>query len=515
MSLRSKLLIGIGLLFAAGLGVTAVVTISAVRADMIEKVDTTITQVSRRPPPTAVIGGPQPGQGAPHGFDSIADVPAQPDPPIDPGPPDGAPDPAQDFAELALVTYGPDGRITSAAPSGFRGDRDSLPALPDDAADLPRGEIFNVEGLDGSLRYRAIVAPMSGGGDFVVAAPLSAVDSTFRLLVIVWIITGIVVLALLIAGGWFVIRRDLKPVEAMADTAGEIAAGDLTRRVEHADDKTELGRLGTSLNTMLGQIETAFAAQRDSEDRLRRFVADASHELRTPVTAIRGYAELYQHGALDDTAELDMAIGRIESEALRMGDLVEDLLLLARLDQGRPLEREIVDLLAVCEDVVADTHAIDPGRDIRLEATAGTDAPDGTWTVTGDPGRLHQVIQILVTNARVHGGPDAVVTIRLSELSAGSTSGVPAGASSPAAEGRLVLLEVADTGHGLSPEEAAHVFDRFYRSPSARAETSGSGLGLSIAQSVVTAHGGQIRFDSRLGSSTRVSISLPATGMAV
>jgi two-component system OmpR family sensor kinase len=280
------------------------------------------------------------------------------------------------------------------------------------------------------------------------------------------------------------------PLERIASTAGDIAGGDLSRRVEPAEPDTEIGRLGLALNAMLAQIETAFAERAASEDRLRRFVADASHELRTPLTAIRGYAELFRRGAAERPEDLARAMRRIEDEAARMGLLVEDLLLLARLDQGRPLERGPVDLVAVAGDALADLSAIEPDRPVTFEH------PD-RLVVSGDEARLRQVAGNLVTNARIHTPEGTGVHVRVR-----------------ASDGQAVL-EVADEGPGLPPGEENLVFERFYRADAARARTGdsqGTGLGLSIVAAIVAAHGGSVSAGSPpSGRGAYFMVALPLT----
>jgi two-component system OmpR family sensor kinase len=284
------------------------------------------------------------------------------------------------------------------------------------------------------------------------------------------------------------------PLERIAATAGDIAGGDLSRRVEPAEPDTEIGRLGLALNAMLTQIETAFAERAASEDRLRRFVADASHELRTPLTAIRGYAELFRRGAAERPEDLARAMRRIEDEAARMGLLVEDLLLLARLDQGRPLEQGPVDLVAVAGDALADLSAIDPARPVTYEHPAALVVP-------GDEARLRQVAGNLLTNARVHTPEGTAVHVRVR-----------------ASDGQAIL-EVADEGPGLPAGEEATVFERFYRADAARARTGpsgasggGTGLGLSIVAAIVAAHGGTVHAGSPpSGRGAYFLVALPST----
>jgi two-component system OmpR family sensor kinase len=276
----------------------------------------------------------------------------------------------------------------------------------------------------------------------------------------------------------------------MGATAGAIAAGDLSRRVEPADERTEIGRLGIALNTMLAQIEAAFEERRASESRLRRFIADASHELRTPLTSIRGYAELFRRGANNRPEDLAKSMARIEAEAARMGILVDDLLLLARLDQGRPLQREPVDLVRIVTESVDAARVIEPERRILLDAPA-------TLPALGDAGRLRQVVDNLLDNVRVHTAPGAPAHVRLW------------------VDGELAVLEVADEGDGMSPEVAERIFERFFRGDPARSrDTGGAGLGLSIVVAIVEAHGGTAEVGTRPeggGSVFTVRTPLPAT----
>lgn len=299
------------------------------------------------------------------------------------------------------------------------------------------------------------------------------------------VISSVVTVLAIGALSAFAIRSGLRPLENIADTAAEIGSGDLTRRIATADPDTELGRLGTALNTMLERLESAFRDKESSEARLRRFVADASHELRTPIATIRGYAELFRRGAAERPNHLAEVISRVESEALRMGTLVDELLLLARLDQGRPLERETVELTALATDAVNDARATQPARLIELEHT-------GPLTVTGDPGRLRQVLANVLSNVLAHTPVDASATVRLR------------------ADGEHAVIEVVDTGPGLAEHERARVFERFYRSERARGgDTGGSGLGLPIVESVAIAHGGTVTLTSEKGHGTTVRIALP------
>ena len=292
--------------------------------------------------------------------------------------------------------------------------------------------------------------------------------------------------------GFAVVQRSLRPLAEVEQTAAAIAAGQLDRRVPERDPRTEVGRLSLALNGMLAQIQQALASSessaekaRGSEDRMRRFITDASHELRTPLTTIRGFAELYRQGAARDVA---MLLSRIESEASRMGLLVDDLLLLARLDVQRPLEHHRVDLLALASDAVHDAQAMDPKRTITMEVLDGPGTPE----VLGDEPRIRQVLSNLVVNALQHTPESAAVTVRVGT------------------DGDDAVLEVADKGPGMSQQDASRVFERFYRTDSSRARASGgTGLGLSIVDSLVRAHGGVVSVTTAPGEGCCFRVTLP------
>jgi two-component system OmpR family sensor kinase len=359
---------------------------------------------------------------------------------------------------------------------------------PDEAiAAAETGEPFTVGavGSDGRFRVRAVTDPASGLVQ-VVAAPLDDADAAISRLVTVEVVATAVALAALGVVAWWVIRLGVRPVKEMADAAAAIAGGDLSHRVPEGDPRTEAGELGAALNGMLGRIEDAFDERSRADRRLRQFVADASHELRTPVTTIRGYAELYGTGGLDEPAALDDAMRRTGQEAVRMGALVEDMLHLARLDQGRPLAREPVDLGDLARDAAADARAVDGERPVTVTVAAPAN-------VTGDPDRLRQVLANLVGNARVHTPPGTRVAIDV------------------ARRGDEAVVEVADTGPGMAPAVAERAFERFYRAdPSRSRHRGGSGLGLAIVHAIVTAHGGRVDLDSTPGEGTRVRVVLPS-----
>jgi two-component system OmpR family sensor kinase len=328
-----------------------------------------------------------------------------------------------------------------------------------------------------------------------VAYDLSEIQHTVRSLA--WLQLGIGVAVLLVLGlaGSWVVHRSLEPLTEVEQTAAAIAAGQLDRRVPERDSRTEVGRLSAALNGMLAQIQKAVAASEYSaeqalisEDRMRRFITDASHELRTPLTTMRGFAELYRQGAARD---MEMVMSRIESESRRMGLLIDDLLLLARLDTQRPIERKRVDLLVLATDAVHDARAVSPGRSITIEVVDGPGTPEAL----GDEARLRQVLGNLMTNALQHTPESANITVRV-----GTTA-------------EDAILEVVDEGPGMSPEDALRIFERFYRTDSSRARSSGgSGLGLSIVDSLVQAHGGTVNVTTAPGQGCRFYVSLPRVG---
>jgi two-component system OmpR family sensor kinase len=322
-------------------------------------------------------------------------------------------------------------------------------------------------------------------GTGVIAISLADVEETLRKLLFVELLVTIGVIAAAGGAAWWLIRAGLRPLTEMEGAAADIAAGDLSRRIETTDETTEVGRLGTALNVMLEKIETAFAERSASEARLRRFVADASHELRTPLTSIRGYAELFRRGARSRPEDLEKSMQRIEDESARMGILVDELLLLARLDQGPMLERAPVDLARVASDAVNDAHVVQPDRPIDLQIAEPV-------VVEGDDARLRQVAANLMSNALEHTPPGTAVHVSLRR------------------EGDNAVLEVADEGPGLDEEQAGKVFDRFFRVDPARArDNGGAGLGLAIVAAIVGAHGGTVKVDTALGTGARFVVRLP------
>ncbi|MFN2628697.1 MAG: sensor histidine kinase, partial [Gaiellaceae bacterium] len=401
---------------------------------------------------------------------------------------------AGDFIEIRSPT----GRIlSSGGVPRFPGDALPPPPQLPGTISLPRVgrspdrvRYFSVPANTGGLRYR-IRASLDPGENviLIVGTPLGEVDSTLHRLLLIELLVTLFVLAAIALLGLWIVRLGLRPLGAIGRTADAIAAGDLSRRVERAEERTEVGRLGLALNSMLGQIEAAFQARAASEARLRRFVADASHELRTPLAGIRAYAELFGRGANQRPDDLARSMRGIERESERMGVLVEDLLLLARLDEGRPLEREPVRLSEVVTEAVETARAVEPARPIELTVEP--------VVVLGDRDRLRQILDNLLSNVRSH-----------------TPAGTPAHVSLGTSNGTAVL-EVRDEGPGLSAEDELRVFERFYRADASRSrELGGVGLGLSIVAAVTEAHDGSVTAGATPGEGTTFRITLPLASEA-
>ena len=334
---------------------------------------------------------------------------------------------------------------------------------------------FTVEAPGADFRVATTVLP-SSLGSVIVAQSLSDFDKTTHQISIVFLIIGGIVLLFIAFASRQVIKLSMKPLKKIEETAEQIAAGDLSARLENFEPDTEVGRLSTSLNTMLSRIEESFAARAQSEDKLRRFVADASHELRTPLTSIRGFAELHRQGAVPEGEKTKELIGRIEKESMRMGYLVEDLLLLARMDQSRELVLVDLDLSSLVTEAVTSAQAAGPDHPITSEIAHNIHTQ-------GDADKVYQVVTNLLANARAHTPAGTAIHVSTYSTKDGS------------------YVSVADNGPGLSTEDQLHVFERFYRVDSSRQRSSddGSGLGLSIVDEVMKAHGGAVSVASEPG----------------
>ena len=458
LSLRARLVLGVIVLAAAGLAVAGAVTYTSLHSFLVDRTDRSLQESS--------IAFAKPSR---HGrcWDDGG----------------GGPDRRPTSADFVEIRSGPS-TVACSDQAGFS-NVSSPPQLPD-AVEAPTdgARYLTVQSQDGGSRYRVRVSLGHAGETVILASSLEDVDATLRRLLLIELLVAGAVLTGLAALGLWVVRIGLRPLDAIGSTAEAIAAGDLTQRVERADERTEVGRLGLALNAMLSQIEGAFKGKEASERKLRQFVADASHELRTPLAAVRAYAELFSRGAADNPNDLERSMTGIRRESERMSILVDDLLLLARLDEGRPLQRDETALDGVVGEAVDAARALDPGRPIRTEIEPAL--------VAGDRDRLRQALDNLLANVRAHTPAGSPVDVRLGR-----------------SEGRAVL-EVADRGPGLTPEDAERVFERFYRADPSRSRTSGGvGLGLSIVAAIVRAHEGRVRVASVAGKGTTFSIELP------
>jgi two-component system, OmpR family, sensor kinase len=473
LSLKARLVVGVLVLALVGLAAADVATYTSLRSFLVQRVDNTLEAGHR----SFERGGHgSPGFGGP-----------------------GGPGPSSEFAQTRALNGT---TIIATRPISSFGDADTAqPRLPEtismngaSASDggQDRVRFFTVPATSGGDRFR-VRAAIEGNDPntlLITALSLHDVDGTLhRLLMIELLVTAAVLLALA-AGGFWVVRLGLRPLREIEQTAGAIAAGDLSRRVARADDRTEVGRLGLALNAMLTQIESAFNAREASERKLRRFVADASHELRTPLAAVRAYAELFGRGADQRPDDLERAMAGITRESERMSLLVQDLLLLARLDEGRPLLREPVQLDEVVGEAADAARAVEPDRPIELDAEE--------VVVLGDRDRLRQIVDNLLSNVRSHTPPGAPVHVRVAR-----------------ADGNAVI-DVQDSGAGLTAKDAGRVFERFYRADKSRARASGGvGLGLSIVAAVAEAHDGSVAVIARDGAGATFRIRLPAASPSV
>ena len=494
MTLRTRLLLALLGLVALGLLVAGVATFTSLRSFLLTRLDQQL-QEARAPVVMVLSSNSQ--------FPGLGPGPADQQTNLPPGTYGAILDSSGTVISQKTISYG---QTTTAVPK--------LPSpLPGAPADDSGATMFNA-GSSGApaTGYRVLVQRFPQVGRIlVVAVPLTETNQTLGRLLGIEVLVSVLVLAALAAASWWLIKRDLRPLETMAETADAIAAGDLSQRVEPAEPRTEVGRLGLSLNAMLVQIEEAFAERAATEDKLRRFLADASHELRTPLTSIRGYAEVFERGAKENPDDLATAMRRIEEESKRMGVMVEELLVLARLGEGRQPESAPVDLARVVSDAVAAARAAAPGREISLELagaaqTEASDAGDAdtadapatatpTVIVMGDDNQLRQVVANLLANAREH-----------------TPAGTPVHVSLTAADGSAVLA-VADEGPGLPGGETEKVFEPFYRAdPSRTRDTGGAGLGLAIVAAIVEAHGGTVAAASPPGAGATFTVRLPLAG---
>ncbi|GLZ77850.1 two-component sensor histidine kinase [Actinorhabdospora filicis] len=466
MTIKTRLVVATGALLCLATAVIGVVAIGAVTSTMLARVDDQLRELGKQP-----TFGPTKGQAMP-----AAASPARPA-----------------YQSVAVLILSDAGEVVSAEKAGYYSEPLALPVLP---ATLPEiGTPASAASADGEIGYRIMrlnqraVFIRDGAevieGTVLLAVPTTDVDAVRDTLTTTLGLTIGAVVVVGVLAALMITRNGLRPVDRMIDTAAAIADGDLGRRVGPSGDRGELARLGAALDAMVSRLVGAITDRDAQQERLRRFVADASHELRTPLATIGGYAELYEAGGVSEKPALDRAMSRVRAESLRMASLVDDMLLLARLDQESGLERGPCDLTAVVADSVDDARAVDAERVITSVLAPGV-------TVAGDDARLRQVAANLLANARQHTPPGTAVSVTVST------------------EDGMGVLIVADDGPGMSREHRARAFDRLYRAdPSRSRATGGSGLGLAIVASIVAAHRGTVSIEGAPGVGTTVRVALP------
>lgn len=455
MKLRTRVLLGFAMIFVVVIA-AGVFTVNAQRNQLYDQVDDRLIATPLPPETRARPAGGAPNRGA---AQPLAD---------------------ETISEIYVAVITPDDTVRPVIEGQLLTDLPDLQSLVDDRP--TDATIITTKGVEDISTFRVLFLPGTDASlEAIVAVPVDDVDDTIRRLTYTFVgVAGLILLTLILIASWLN-RFGLRPISAMTDVAEAISSGERDRRAEVTDDSTEAGRLGHAFNLMLDERDTG-------EERLRQFVSNASHELRTPLTSIRGYLDLYAAGGFRQPGELDDAMRRLQIEAARMNLLVEDLLVLAKFDEEQPLDITTVRIDDLAQDVVALALAGYPDRRITV------DAPD-ELEIDADRLRLHQALAVLVDNAIRHTPDDAEIRVAVARTA------------------ENVELSVADTGHGLTAEEVAAVFDRFSRGDRSRARrTGGSGLGLSIAQAIVRAHGGEISVAATPGDGATFTIRLPPAG---
>ena len=477
-SLRNRLVLGVVILSTLGFIASGVVAQNQLKSFLIHQIDDQLINVGSGALPRVNLAGIvdddeyQERRGRPERDDD-----AVPQTPLDRVP-----------TSTSLTLLDSNGAVVG----GIGGDLNRV-SVRDYIAGYTPTEVAEFEGRPFTIKakgenFRVLALPLpSNLGSVAIAQSLSDVDRTLSRLQWLFLLIGFVIVGLIAFASRTMIKVGLKPLSDVEVTAAQIAAGDLSARLPEAKPSTEVGRLTTSLNTMLARIEESFTVRKTSEDKLRRFVADASHELRTPLTAIRGFAELHRQGAVSGEEETKQLLARIEGESIRMGSLVEDLLLLARLDQAREMQHLPVDIAQVTKDAVASAQVAGPEHPISLIGDV-----DELYTL-GDQHRIHQVVANLLANARTHTPVGTPITVSIAQSSGG------------------VRIAVRDSGPGLSEEDQKRIFERFYRADSSRVriDGEGSGLGLSIVDAVMKAHGGSVSVSSEIGKGSTFTLFFP------
>ncbi|WP_246366964.1 sensor histidine kinase [Kibdelosporangium persicum] len=464
-----RLVVALLSLTTVALAVIGVSSVVLIRESMIARMDDQLRELAMRRPPPPVLNTPRRNS-------------------------DGLP------TEFTILRFSPQGAVVSGDPDAGP----DLPTLDARAVAAINNRPFIAEDKHGGSPWRVLVSQrqtQDGQVTILVAQSLETTEATVTRLIWIEVAVGVALLVAIGGIGFLLVRLGLRPLTRIEGTAGHIAGGDLDRRLE-SDSRTEVGRLGGALNTMVGRLSAALRQREQSETRLRRFVADASHELRTPLTSIRGFAELHRRGGAPERADVDRLMSRIEGEAIRMGLLVEDLLLLARLDQERALDLTELDIRTLVEDAVHDARARDPERQLEVECARKP------IRVTADEHRMRQVITNLISNAMTHTPQESPIRVRVG-LPANRKQPPVAVAGTPESRARVVL-EVIDEGPGIPLEAAPYIFDRFYRVDEARSrKRGGTGLGLAITAAILEAHGGRVELRTAPGQGARFTILMP------
>lgn len=479
-SLRSRLVLGVVLLTATGFLLSSIVVKTALEDYLIQQVDNELLSLSATALPriseSGIVGDEEELENHRFNRNRETEVP-RPRTPLSRIP-----------TNTSVTLLDANGAVVAAIGGDLNTARitDYLDGFNLEEVMEHQGEAFTIGKGRDSFRAVAVALP-DGSGTILASQSLNSLNRTVGKLGFFFFLIGLSLLILVAIASRLVIKIGMRPLEDVEVTAEQIAAGDLSARMPDANPHTEVGRLVTSLNSMLARIETSFAARTESENRLRRFVADASHELRTPLTAIRGFSELYRQGAVTGEGATRELIGRIEGESKRMGSLVEDLLLLARLDQAREMESKPVDLVAIVESAVASARAAGPDHAVTCNL------PDEEIFALGDEARIHQVVANLLANARAHTPAGSKIEVSVVRSEDG------------------IRISVADNGPGLSEEDQKKIFERFYRADTSRVRVDGegSGLGLSIVDAVMKAHGGSVSVQSELGKGATFTLFFP------
>jgi two-component system OmpR family sensor kinase len=480
LSLRTRLVVLLVALAVVGLAAADFASYRALHNYLYDRVDQQL-ESAIRPVSTSLADKAGEGEAA-EGF--AGPRPAEGGGPGGPGP-GGSHLPDTAYGQLRDA----DGEVLARTGANFFGEEVPIPKVPANLEAATSVETISPvtvgERGAGSEQFRIAAVEFEGGIESIVAVPLGDTNATLsHLTAIELVVSGAILIALGLAA-WWLVGVGLRPLRRMGEVAGQIAAGDLSRRVEPDNDRTEVGRLGGSLNAMLVQIEAAFAERAAGERRLRRFLADASHELRTPLASIRGYSELYRMGAAREPAEVERAMARIESESARMGGLVDDLLTLARIDEIREPAREPLDLRELLEDARDDARAAAPERAIAL-------SPTGPVAALGDGDALQRVFANLLRNAVVHTPEGTPIEIGLETTEASA------------------IVTVRDHGPGLPPGDPNAVFERFWRDSDSRGrDDGGAGLGLAIVAALVAAQGGAVDASNPTGGGALFTVRLP------